>query len=465
MERKTLVEEFEITKKKTPVNRLIDYDIFPNKELLESLRNKIIENIVARKLNSISVDNEFIIEEINSALEGYDLSSLERSHIFNLIDNEINGFGPLTEALQNPHITSIMVNDPQNVYIEFDGKRQLDDTISFINDEHIIQTIKLLIEPAQKTIDKANPIIDVRLEGGLKINAIIPPLSLSGPIMTIHKSRKSINNIDELIRIGTLTPYMARFLESAVQAKLNIILSGGPGSGKTTLLNVLSNLINHTERVITIEEIAELELDQKHVISLETEVGGLHKITTSDLIKTALKINPDRLVIGEINGKETFEVLQTINTGLSGLLTTIYATSCQDALKRLETLVLMSGIKMTNQTVQNYIENSIDLLVHIEKLSDGKRKITSICELDSAANGQIKLNEIFAFTQESTSLTTSSSNSFILHEANTKSYDKIKKQGITSIDDIFNKEPIPKPTYNELSFEEYTSQLPILKDQ
>ena len=239
--KKTLSSVFEISNKKvSSYNTLNDYEIFKDKALLDSLRNKIIQSLIDNDIPNDKYLTQYINDEVDHALEGYDLSNLERNHIFNLIDNEINGYGPITELLDDKNITEIMVNGPNEIYIEIDGKVIKDNSVSFINDEHIIRTIQRMIQPLGRTIDVANPMVDSRLKDGSRINAIIPPLSLNGPVLTIRKFKENLSTIDNLIRNGTLTPYMARFLEACVKAKLNIIVCGGTGSGKTTVLNVLS---------------------------------------------------------------------------------------------------------------------------------------------------------------------------------------------------------------------------------
>ena len=242
--RKTLSEAFEIEEKVMPSKETIsdDYDVFEDKILLDSLRNKVIQNIIDNDVPDNEFLTEYINNEIDDALEGYDLSNLERNHIFNLIENEIHGYGPITELLDDKNITEIMVNGPDKIYIEIDGKVIKDDSVSFINDEHIIRTIQRMIQPLGRTIDVANPMVDSRLKDGSRINAVIPPLSLNGPVLTIRKFKKNLNTMEDLLRMGTLTSYMARFLDAAVKGKLNILICGGTGSGKTTVLNVLSSL-------------------------------------------------------------------------------------------------------------------------------------------------------------------------------------------------------------------------------
>ncbi len=238
---KKFTEEFNVKVDTIDMEQISDYDAFQNKALLDELRNKIIQNLIDHNIEKTGTMDSFIKDEINKTLEGYDLTNIERSYIYNLIDNEINGYGPITELLDDKDITEIMVNGKNEIYIELDGRVIKDDTVSFINDDHIIRTIQRLIQPLGRTIDTSNPMVDARLQDGSRLNAVIPPLSLKGPVMTIRKFKEELANIEDFLRSGTLTPYMARFLEACVQAKLNIIICGGTGSGKTTLLNVLSS--------------------------------------------------------------------------------------------------------------------------------------------------------------------------------------------------------------------------------
>ena len=376
-------------------------------------------------------------------MEGYDLTNLERGHIFNLIENEINGFGPITELLDDPNITEIMVNSPSEIYIELDGKVIKDDTVSFINNEHIIRTIQRMIGPLGRTIDASCPMVDSRLPDGSRINAVIPPLSVKGPVITIRKFKPNLTSIDDLIRNGTLTPNMARFLEGCVLGKLNILVCGGTGSGKTTLLNVLSSFIKDDERIITIEDSAELKLNQPHVISLETRSANYEKereVTIRDLVINSLRMRPDRIIVGEVRGKESFDMLQAMNTGHEGSMSTLHANSPEDCLNRLETMVLMSGIEIPIKAVREYIENAIDIVVNIERLQDGKRKITSIVEVDGIdkTTDIIKLKEIFTFKQTGLTDKGEVDGSFSVCKTKPKVYTKILNRGIKVVEDIFN---------------------------
>lgn len=437
---KSLMDAFEIEKKETKEEAVNDYDVFPDKVLLDKLRTKIIENIVDKEIPIGTTLEKFINEEIDKSIEGYDLNNLERSHIFNMIEDEINGNGPLTELLKDKDITEIMVNGPHEVYIEIDGRVRKDESVSFINDEHIVRTVQRLIQPLGRTIDSANPMVDSRLSDGSRINAVIPPLSVKGPIVTIRKFRDDMVNIDELLRIGTLTNEMAKFLEASVKGKLNIIVCGGTGSGKTTLLNILGCFIDNIDRIITIEDAAELKLHQEHVISLETRTvsyGVGNEVTIRDLVRNALRMRPDRIIVGECRGKEAFDMLQAMNTGHDGSLTTIHANGVIDALNRLETLVLMSGLEIPIRAVREYIVNAIDIVINIERMSDGKRKITNISEIIGLKDGEIELNPIFEFVQSGLTDTKEVSGSFKMSNKKPRILDKITKRGINVLDDLY----------------------------
>ena len=409
------------------------------KEFCE-LRNKIIQNLIDHNTNNEIGINSYVRKEIDKVLEGYDLSLVERSYINNLIDNEINGYGPITELLDDPSITEIMVNGTNEIYIEIDGKIIKDESVSFINEAHIIRTIQRLIQQVGRTIDTANPMVDARLPDGSRLNAIIEPLSIKGPVLTIRKFKDELATIEDFLRNGTLTPYMARFIEACIKSKLNIIVCGGTGSGKTTLLNVMSSFINDDERIITIEDAAELRLSQKHVISLETRTSnyeGTGAVTIRDLVINSLRMRPDRIIVGEVRGKESFDMLQAMNTGHEGSMTTLHANSPKDSLNRLETMVLMAGMEIPIKAIREYIENAIDIVINISRLSDGKRKVTSISEVVGFDKDEIKLNEIFAFNQTGLTKEGEVMGEFVLNKTTKTTYERLKSRGISNLDDIF----------------------------
>ena len=344
MSKKSLIDAFDVKPTLVKVDNITDYEIFRDKDLLDTLRNNIIENLIDDNIPQEKLLDQYINDEIDKVISDYDLDYLQRSYIFNLIQNEINGYGPITELLKDDKITEIMVNGPDSIYVEVDGKIVREDNVSFINDKHIIRTIQRMVQPLGRTIDTANPMVDARLRDGSRLNAIIPPLALKGPVLTIRKFTKNLESIDALLLKGALTNDMALFLEAIVKAKLNVIISGGTGTGKTTLLNILSSFIGEEERVITIEDAAELRLKQSHVISLETRstnYEGEGEITIRDLVRNSLRMRPDRIIVGEVRGKEAFDMMQAMNTGHEGSITTLHANSPVDALNRLETMILM----------------------------------------------------------------------------------------------------------------------------
>lgn len=442
MSKQTLTQAFNIKPKSPKIVDLKDYDIFHDKKLLDNLRNKIIQNLIDEKIPEGVFLEQYINDEIDQALMGYDLGNLERNHIFNLIQKEVSGYGPITDLLEDDSVTEIMVNSPKDIYVEIDGKIVKDESISFINDTHIVRTIQRMVQPLGKTIDSANPMVDARLRDGSRLNAIIPPLSLKGPVVTIRKFAKNLDGIEDLLRKGTLTNDMALFLDAAVKAKLNIIISGGTGTGKTTLLNILSSFIDNSERIVTIEDAAELKLNQNHVISLETRstnYEGEGEVTTRDLVRNSLRMRPDRIIVGEVRGKEAFDMLQAMNTGHEGSITTLHSNSVIDALDRLETMMLMNEMDLPVSAIRGYIENAIDIVIQIDRLADGKRKITSISEVSGFKEGKIILKDIFNFKQKGIANDSSVIGEFSMNNYIPLVYDKIKRKGITTIDYLYKK--------------------------
>lgn len=439
---KSFVEEFDIDIEINKTKPIQDYDAFLDKKLLEELRNKIIQNLIDNNIDKRGSLNTYIKNEIDHTIEGYDLSGVEISYIYNLIDNEINGCGPITELLEDPNITEIMVNDTNKVYIEVDGKVIEDTSVSFINQEHIIRTIDRMIQPLGRTIDASNPMVDCRLKDGSRLNAIIPPLSINGPVLTIRKFKNAVNDVEDLLRSGMMTAEMARFLEACINNKLNIIICGGTGAGKTTLLNVLSSFIGYNERIITIEDACELKLNQPHVISLETKISNYDnkkEITIRDLVINSLRMRPDRIIVGECRGKEAFDMLQAMNTGHSGSLTTMHANSPKDALNRLETLVLMAGMEIPIKAIREYINNAIDIVINVERKQDGKRRISSIVEVIGIENDEICLEEIFKYNETDVLENGEIVGEFVKNKISKKVLKKFNNQTIEDLKDIFGK--------------------------
>lgn len=434
-----LLKEFNVQIKEN--DRVVnDYNLFEDKKMLDSFRIKILERLSDKGFVNKDVPKQVINDSIDEVTYGIDLSIGERSSLFNLIDGEVNGFGPITYLMNDDNITEIMVNSPSEIYIEVDGVLRRENGVSFVNNEHIIRTIDRLIEQAGKSIDVNNPMVDARLEDGSRINAVIPPLSKC-PIITIRKFRKNIVDMENLIGNGSLTPYMARFLEACVKAKLNILVSGGAAAGKTTLLNILGNYIDNEERIITIEDVRELNLPQEHVISLETKLSnydGIGEVTVRDLVRNSLRMRPDRIIIGEVRGSEAFDMLQVMNTGHDGSLTSLHANGCKDALNRLETMVLMDGIDIPVNAIREYVNDAIDIVVHITRLKDGRRKITDISEIVGVKNDEIVLKNIFKFKNDGITENGTIKGEFILQEYVPEVLQKIKNTGNNELDEMFN---------------------------
>jgi len=324
-----------------------------------------------------------------------------RDQIFHEVVDELLGFGPLQPLLDDPEITEIMVNGAKKVYIERKGKITKTN-VSFENDEQVLRIIDRIILPLGRRIDADSPTVDARLPDGSRVNAVIPPVAIDGPTITIRKFQKDKLSVDQLIQLGSLTRFMVEFIRACVIARLNIVISGGTGSGKTTLLNVLSSFIPSDERIVTIEDAAELQLQQEHVVRLETkapDVEGKNAVTTRDLVRNALRMRPDRIVVGEVRGGEALDMLQAMNTGHDGSLTTLHANSPRDAISRLETMVMMSGMELPVRVIREQIASAVDLIIQTSRLRDGSRKVTSVTEVAGMEGDTIVMTDIFKFEQ------------------------------------------------------------------
>ena len=332
----------------------------------------------------------------------YTLSRGERLHLVDDISNELLGLGPLEPLLQNDSITEIMVNGPKQIFIEQKGKLKLTD-VHFYDNAHLMNIIERILTPLGRRVDESSPLVDARLADGSRVNIIIPPLSLVGPAVTIRKFSKKALSIQDLIGFGTLSADMATFLDACVRARLNILVSGGTGSGKTTTLNVLSSFIPHTDRIVTIEDAAELRLQQTHVVTLESRPANLEgqgAITIRDLVKNALRMRPDRIIVGEVRAGEALDMLQAMNTGHDGSLTTAHANTPRDVLSRLETMVLMAGMELPVRAVRTQVSSAIDLILQQSRIRDGTRKITHITEVQGMEGETIVLQDLFRYVQD-----------------------------------------------------------------
>jgi pilus assembly protein CpaF len=331
------------------------------------------------------------------ALDRTPLTREERRQITREITDDILGYGPLEPLLRDNSITEVMVNNYDRVYIERSGKIEPAD-VSFVDNAHLLRIIDKIVSQVGRRVDEAAPMVDARLPDGSRVNAIIPPLSLRGPTLTIRKFSRDPYTMDDLIEFGTTTPEAAQFLSACVRGKLNMLISGGTGTGKTTTLNALSAFVPDDERIVTIEDAAELQLQQSHVITLEARppnIEGEGEIRIRELVRNALRMRPDRIIVGEVRGAETLDMLQAMNTGHEGSLTTIHANTPRDALSRLETLVLTAGVELPHRAIREQISSAFDLLVQIARLVDGSRRITHITEVLRMESDVITLQDIY----------------------------------------------------------------------
>lgn len=329
------------------------------------------------------------------------LSRPERQRLFEQISAEILGFGPLQPLLEDDTISEIMVNGPKNIYVERKGKI-VRVPITFESNDHVMRVIDRIVAPLGRRIDESSPYVDARLPDGSRVNAVIPPISLVGPSLTIRKFSKNPITVEQLIQFGTVTPEAVEFLKACVIGRLNIVVAGGTGSGKTTLLNILSGFIPNDERILTIENAAELQLRQEHVVTLESRpanIEGRGEITIRDLVINSLRMRPERIIVGECRGAEALDMLQAMNTGHDGSMTTAHANTPRDTLARMETMTLMAGMDLPVRAIREQIAAAVDLIVQQERMRDGTRKITNITEINGMEGDVITLTDIFIFEQ------------------------------------------------------------------
>jgi pilus assembly protein CpaF len=372
---------------------------------LRNLRSRLLQRIISELDADLQFDGAKVrraIEDLfNVALEGEEipLPRTERARLLDAIIADITSFGPIETLLNDDTVDEIMVNGPDAVYVERDGMIWETD-IKFDNDDHIKRIIDRIIAPLGRRCDEANPMVDARLPDGSRVNAIIPPLSLNGPVLTIRKFSREPLTVEDLVSFGTLTVELVEFLTACVRGRLNLIISGGTGSGKTTLLNVLSGFIPAGERIITIEDAAELQLRQRHVIRLEKRppnIEGRGEVTIRDLVINSLRMRPDRIIIGECRGPEALDMLQAMNTGHEGGMTTIHANSPRDTISRLETMVLMAGTELPLRAIREQIVAAIDVIIHTERMADGVRRVTRVTEVNDLEKDTVVTQDIFEF--------------------------------------------------------------------
>ena len=368
---------------------------------------KYLADTLLRALETEGVEaakrSAFIQQNIGKAFESTQLSFSDdlKKDIFRQVFNDVLGYGPIQPLLDDPDVSEIMVNGPKKVFVEKKGQLIKSDA-TFDDDDHVLRIIDRIIMPLGRRVDFDSPTVDARLPDGSRVNAVVRPVAIDGPSITIRKFHKDKLGVEDLIKFGSITAHMAEFLGACVKARFNIIISGGTGSGKTTLLNVVSGFIPENERIITIEDAAELQLQQEHVMRMETkpaDTEGLNSVTIRDLVRNSLRMRPDRIVVGEVRGGEALDMLQAMNTGHDGSLTTVHSNSPRDAISRLETLVLMAGMELPLKVVRQQISSAIDLIIQQTRLKDGKRKVTAITEVAGMEGDVVVLTDIFKFSQ------------------------------------------------------------------
>ena len=373
-------------------------------DLKVRVQNRLIAELDPRMdLSNADEVRRTVEETFTSVLESEAivLTRVERMRLFEAIAAEILGFGPIEPLLNDDSVSEVMVNGPGQVYVERNGKLELTEVI-FQDDDHVMRVIDRIVSPLGRRIDESSPMVDARLPDGSRINAIIPPISLVGPVLTIRKFAKDPLTTDDLIRFGTMSPEMVVFLDACVKARLNVVVSGGTGSGKTTTLNILSSFIPDDERIVTIENAAELQLRQDHVVTLESRpsnIEGRGEITIRDLVVNSLRMRPERIVVGECRSGEALDMLQAMNTGHDGSMTTAHSNSPRDTLARLETMVLMAGVDLPVRAIREQIASAIDVIVHQSRMKDGSRRITAVTEVQGMEGDVIVLQDIFIFEQ------------------------------------------------------------------
>lgn len=378
-----------------------------------SLKNRVQAQLISQQsarrgtgdptaLNSAELQDEIreIYEQAVSEA-GLIINRAQKEQLLDQIVAEILGYGPIDAFLHDDEVTEVMVNGSKQVYVERRGKI-VETNVSFQDDEHVVRIIQRIIAPLGRRIDESSPMVDARLPDGSRVNAVIPPLAIDGPTINIRKFARIPFTTQDLILFGTLTPELVQFLDGCVKARLNLIISGGTGSGKTTLLNVVSGFLPETERIVTIEDAAELQLRQRHVVRLEARppnIEGKGQITIRQLVINALRMRPDRMIVGEARGGEALDMLQAMNTGHDGSMTTIHSSTPRDTLRRIETMVLMAGMDLPLRAIREQVASAIDLVVHLQRMADGVRRVTQVTEVQGMEGDTIVMQDVFTWKQ------------------------------------------------------------------
>ncbi|EEX49592.1 tRNA-specific adenosine deaminase-1 [Pasteurella multocida] len=368
-------------------------------------RNELLSNLDIEKIDQLQSDREKLVDELTQLVyriagtNGVYITSADALVMAEMIADEIEGYGPIRELMEDETVNDILVNGPDNIWVERAGILEKTNR-TFVNNEQLTDIARRLVAKVGRRIDDGSPLVDSRLPDGSRLNVVIAPIALDGTSMSIRKFSKSKKSLQELVNFGSMTREMANFLIIAARSRVNIIVSGGTGSGKTTLLNALSNYISHQERVVTLEDTAELRLEQPHVVRLETRLAGVEhtgEVTMQDLVINALRMRPERIIVGECRGAEAFQMLQAMNTGHDGSMSTLHANSPRDATARLESMVMMSNASLPLEAIRRNIASAVNIIVQASRLNDGSRKIMNITELMGMENGQIVLQDIFTY--------------------------------------------------------------------
>jgi len=419
-------------------------------ELKHKIHDRLLDLIdltMIERLEQGSIKSQIkkIVESIlREDGHGVPLNSVEIELLITEIQNEVLGLGPIEPFIQDPSISDILVNTYKQIYVERYGKLDLTDA-RFKDNAHLMKIIDKIVSFVGRRIDESSPMVDARLRDGSRVNAIIPPLAIDGPILSIRRFAADPYEMEDLINFNSLTPEIGEILKGIVKARLNVLISGGTGSGKTTLLNVLSRYIPETERIITIEDASELQLKQEHIIRLETRppnIEGKGEITQRDLVRNSLRMRPDRIIVGEVRGQEAFDMLQAMNTGHDGSLTTIHANSPRDALMRLESMVAMASFEIPLDFIRKYVSSALDVLIHLQRLTDGTRKMISLQELSGMEGNIITLQEIFSFEQKTIDAENKVRGNYKFHGIKPRFIDKFVAAGIKVNNKLFDSKNI-----------------------
>jgi len=412
-------------------------------ELKDSIRRKLLDALDLTILNELNDDEiRAQISTVGGKLldqAGVTFNRRERQQFLQEVVDEVVGFGPLEPLLQDPSVSDILVNGAKQVYVEVEGRLSLTD-VEFKDDAHLRHVIDRIVSKVGRHVDEGNPMCDARLPDGSRVNVIIPPLAVDYPVLSIRKFRTDTLSMEELIGRGTVTPEMAQVLEGCVKCRLNILISGGTGSGKTTTLNILSGFIGHRERIITIEDSAELQLQQPHVVRLETRppnIEGKGEVTQYELMINSLRMRPDRIILGEIRGREALDMLQAMNTGHDGSMCTIHANSPRDALSRLETMVAMGGHDLPQSAVRQQMASALDIIVQMQRLPDGTRKMTCLSEVVGMEGEVVTMQDIFRYERRGVSTDGRSLGQHVATGVQPRFLEKLRAGGINLSPDLF----------------------------